>query len=145
MAKIFIILLLLSGLSFSVFSQGTDIAVANASASATIVEPSSITGNLAIIIAGTVVLTPSMAHEKSGSLYLPFATGTFTAASFYIPGSEGSTLTVHVPSSPLIIRHGSITMKVTSFNSDPALNESPDMIAGVYVSVTPLYVTINYN
>ena len=148
MVKIISFLLVLSGLSFSVFSQGTSMAVANAGASATVIEPVSVTsdlGNGTIIFAGTVLLTPVQAHAKSGSISLPVSTGSFTGAFFNIAGTAGYTFTINVSSSPLIIHNGANTLKITSFNSEPALIAGPDMIAGVYVSYTPLNVTVNYN
>jgi hypothetical protein len=146
--KIIAILLILIGLSFSGFSQGSAIAVANSSVNATIVEPGSITsdlGNGIVIFAGTVILTPVRAHIRSGSLSLPVSTGSFTGAFFCVSGSTGYNFTIDVPSSPLSINAGTTSMKITSFTSEPALNARSEMIAGVYVSVTPLDVTVNYN
>jgi len=146
--KIFPILLILSLLSLYLFSQGTTFVLSTAGASATIVEPGSITsdfGNGFIMIAGTVELTPVRAHGKSGSLTLPVTTGSITVAFFNISGTAGYTFTINLPASPLTIHNGANTMKVTSFKSEPALNAGPEMIAGVYVSVTPMDITVNYN
>ena len=148
MLKIFTILLVLSGLSFSVFSQGESMALATAGVSATIVEPGSITtdlGNGTLILAGQVVVTPVRAHGKSASLNLPVATGSFTAAFFSVAGNTGYTITINVPSSPLTFYNGANSMTITSFTSEPSLNAGSDMIAGVYVSASPLKVTVNYN
>ena len=148
MLKIFTILLVLSGLSFSVFSQGASIALATAGVSATIVEPGSITtdlGNGTLILAGQVVVTPVRARGKSAGLILPVSTGSYTAAFFSLAGTTGYTITINVPSSPLIFHNGANSMKITSFTSEPSLNAGSDMIAGVYVSATPFMVTVNYN
>jgi hypothetical protein len=147
--KIFIILLVLSGLSFSVFSQGSAMAVAIPRVSATIVEPGTITSNFGdgvVIFAGTVILTPVRGHTKTSSLSLPVSTGSFTGAFFCVAGTNtGYNFTIDVPSSPVSINNGGTSMKITSFTSEPALNARSDMIAGVFVSVTPLDVTVNYN
>jgi hypothetical protein len=142
------ILLVLLGFSFSVFSQGSAIAVASPRVSATIVEPGSITsdqGDGIVIFAGTVILTPLRSHVRSATLSLPVATGSFTGAFFCVSGSTGYNFTIDVPSSPLTINNGPNSMRITSFTSEPALSARSDMIAGVYVSVTPLDVTVNYN
>jgi hypothetical protein len=144
------ILLVLNLLSSCIFSQGSTFAVAtvNSSASANIIEPGSITsdlGNGFLMIAGTVELTPIRTHGRSGSLTLPVTSGSITVAFFNVSGSPGYTFTINIPASPLTVHNGPSTMKVTSFRSEPALNAGPDMIAGVYVSVTPMDITVNYN
>ena len=148
MVKTFSILLIFTLLSIHGFSQGTAMAVANAGVSATVVEPGTITSDIGdgvAIMAGTVVLTPVRSYSKSGSLSLPVSTGAFTGAFFFISGTGGYTFTINVPTSPLTINNGTSSVKVTSFMPEPALNARSEMIAGVYVSFTPLDVTVNYN
>jgi hypothetical protein len=36
-------------------------------------------------------------------------------------------------------------MEVTDFTSDPAQNAGSELIAGVFVSISPANVTVNYN
>jgi hypothetical protein len=148
MIKCFATFLILSGISFSVFSQGTAMAVANTGVSATIVEPGSLTtdvGNGIVILSASVVFTPVRTRRKAGGLSLPVTTGSFTGAFFCVSGTEGYTFTINVPTSPLAINNGTSAMKITSFASEPALSARSEMIAGVYVSVTPFDVTVNYN
>jgi Domain of unknown function (DUF4402) len=148
MSKIFITFFMLTGFSVNLFSQASS----SASISATVVEPITITktvdmnfGKVAIIIAGEVEMVPGSVHPKKSAIMLPVTTGTFTAASFITEGTAAYTYTITVPSSPLEIKSGDNMLIVNSFLSDPLINPGTGLVAGVYVSVTPFNVTVNYN
>jgi hypothetical protein len=149
MTKVFaLILLILFGLSVAAFSQSN----ASAIATATIVEPVGISqsvdsdyGNVAVILAGTVFMTPVGVTPKKGNIMLPVSSGTYTAASFYLSGTAGYTYTISVPSKPVTIHRGTEFLKVDTFSSDNALNAGDGLTAGVYVSITPFNVMVNYN
>jgi hypothetical protein len=121
-------------------------------AGATIVNPVSISknvnsefGNVAVIVTGTVEIAPVEKSTVRGSIVLPASSGTFTAAMYYFTGSEGYAFTVSSPPKPLVVKNGKKEMHVQSFDSSPIQNESAGMIAGVYISVSPARVTVNYN
>jgi hypothetical protein len=121
-------------------------------ASVTIVEPVSVSttlntdfGNGTVIVAGSVELTPVGSHSKKGNIVLPVSMGTFTAYTYYFTGLEGYNYTVSFPASPMIINKGPQAMEVANFVSNPVMNSGSDLIAGVFVSVTPANVTVNYN
>ena len=148
LSKYFLFLLVLNGLSGKAISQVN--AEDGAGITTTIIEPVTLTktvntdfGNLTLIIAGTIEMTPVRGHLKKGSLVLPVATGTFTAAIYTFSGSAGSYYTVSYRASPFTIRSGSNSIQVASF--DPVFSQGSNLIAGVYVSVTPSNVTVNYN
>ncbi|MEI7662214.1 MAG: DUF4402 domain-containing protein [Bacteroidota bacterium] len=150
LTKFFLFLVALCGLSFASFSQIIEEASANVSAS--IVEPVSISktvnsdfGNVAIIFAGRVEMAPAGSLSRAGNIILPISTGTFTAATFNFAGTAGYSYSVSFPTSPVIIENGTNSMKVTSFTSDLVVGSGTNLIAGVYVSVTPSNVMVNYN
>jgi hypothetical protein len=148
MIKILSILLFLGGLSFSVYSQGSAIAVATAGVSATIVEPGIIpsdAGNGVVIVSASLVLAPVKTRLSSGCLSLPIRTGSFTGVFFCVSGNEGYTFSINVPSTPMTVMNGTNVMEITSFTTESALNARSEKIAGVYVSVSPFDVTVNYN
>jgi hypothetical protein len=101
--------------------------------------------NVAIIIAGAVELVPMNARQKTGNIILPVTSGTFTAASFLLSNTTAYSYKITVPSSPVEVTSGKNTLVVRSFSSDPILNPDSDLLAGVYVSVSPMNVTVNYN
>jgi hypothetical protein len=120
--------------------------------SATVVEPITITKSVAlnfesvaIIIAGSVELVPLDARGSSATINLPVTSGTFTAASFVVAGSTAYTYKITVPSSPVEVAQGKDKLIVRSFDSDPILNPDSELLAGVFVSVSPMNVTVNYN
>jgi hypothetical protein len=84
-------------------------------------------------------------RSKAGNVKLPVTYGTFTIASFYNTGATGYNYTITVPSEPLTIVSGTRRMKFNSFDSDPTLGSGPGLAAGVFVTVTPFNVTVNYN
>jgi hypothetical protein len=136
-----------------VFAQGNASASVNSAVSVNITEPVGISksinsfyGNGAVIFSFTVKILPTGNDKiKGGSITLPYTTGVITAAFFPISGFEGYTFTVLFPSSPLLFHQGTTEMLVTSLTNEPALGTDPEMIAGVFVSVSPLNVTVNYN
>lgn len=144
----FIIFIFLLSIS-SVFSQQDAAMVTQASA--TVVEPITVTKSVAlnfesvaIIIAGSVELTPLNSKSKPADIVLPVS-GTFTAASFIFPGETAYTYKITVPKTPMEVTRGNDKMIVRSFDSDPILNPDSELLAGVFVSVSPMNVTVNYN
>jgi hypothetical protein len=142
-------MLFLSGLSGHVNSQVN--ADADASIAATIVEPVSLSrtlntdfGNVAIIFTGTVEMTPAGIPSKKGGIVLPVPRGTFTAAIYSFTGPAGYTVTVSYPTSPFKLKSGSNAVQVASM-SDIVSTAGSNLIAGVFVSVSPSNVTVNYN
>jgi len=122
------------------------------SVSSTIINPVSISknvnsefGNVAVIISGIIEMSPVKKTNHLDDIVLPVSTGTFTAATYYYSGNSGYSFTVSSPASPLIIRNGASSMNVISFDSFPVQSESSGAIAGVYISVSPSRVTVNYN
>ena len=153
MTKILTIIITLNVLVITAFPQATS----SGTVSATVIEPmvvkpiniaTSVTSddrNIAVILAGSVYMSTLGEHSKTGSIALPVSSGTFTAGSFYTSGSTGYTYTFTVPSSPLTITSGSKKMTVNSFESDRSVRSEPGLVAGIYVTVTPFNVTVNYN
>jgi hypothetical protein len=120
--------------------------------SAAVVEPITVTRSVdldfesvAIIIAGSVELVPSHVRAQSAQIVLPVTSGTFTAASFFMNSSTAYTYKITVPESPVIIPSAKGNLLVRSFESDPILTKDSEFLAGVFVSVSPLNVTVNYN
>ncbi len=150
MSKYLALLLVLNVFSFNVFSQVMKSATARISA--TIVEPVSMSktdntkfGHVAIIMAGYVKMIPVGANARNASIVFPVSSGTFTAVTYDISGSAGYSYTFSFPPVPLNIDNGINAMQVASLTSEPAQNSDSDLIAGVFVSVSPGDVTISYN
>jgi hypothetical protein len=151
--RYFYITFVLVGIDNCVFAQGHASAGTNSAVSANITEPVGISKSVisnnasgARIISFIVETKPIGAHKtQGGSITLPIYTGVMTVAFFPISSFEGYTFTVLIPSSPLIIHAGTTEMQVISLTSEPVLGTDPDMIAGVFVSVSPLNVIVNYN
>ena len=150
LAKFSFSLLVFCTLVFNTFSQVT--ATSGAAITATVVKQVGVTktvdseyGNGAIILTGTVKLTPVKTQTKNGNIVLPVSSGTFTATTYYFTGTQGYTYTVLYPASPMIIDNGAEPLQVDSFASEPARDAGSDLIAGVFISVTPANVTISYN
>jgi hypothetical protein len=101
-------------------------------------------GTVAVIIAGTVEVIPARIPAGTPNITVPVS-GTFTAASFVIEGKSAYAYTITVPPSPLEVKSSTGTMVVNSFASDPIINSATGLSSGVYVSVTPLNLTVNYN
>jgi hypothetical protein len=149
-----LILLLVCSDSWVFAQENKSPAVVGTTVSANIVEQVSFSktfnstyGSGALIFSFDVETTPSskIHSNRRGSLSLFSNTGVITAAFFTFSGNEGYSFTVLFPPSPLLIHKGATELQVTSITSNPALGTDPKMIAGVYVSITPMNVTVNYN
>jgi len=103
-------------------------------------------GNItAVIVTGSVAVSPVGVYSKAGSLRLPVSTGTITVAS-YASGSFGYNYTFDLPNQPFTLKVGTKKMKVDSYDTNnPSNFAEPGLIAGVYVAFTPYNVTVNYN
>ncbi len=170
MKKLLFIAFVSVGVSFNSFAQSS----ATATASATIVAAISIAknvdmnfGNVAVSASsgGTVILATNSTRTKTGGITLPQTTGTVAAAKFTVTGQADYAYNVTLPSSAHTIKHASTTdeMTVTAFTSFPATNDliltggSQELFVGgtlnvaaaqnpgVYSSVSPFTVTVNYN
>jgi hypothetical protein len=167
--KIFALGILFFGFAANSFGQAT----ASATAAATIVTPISILkvvdmnfGNVAVTATpGTVILTPAGSRSITGGVTLPVVVGTVAAASFPVSGLAGYTYAITLPASGLTITHTNNTnvMTVNAFTSSPTptgtigvggtetlnvgatLNVLAGQLAGVYTSLIPFNVTVNYN
>jgi hypothetical protein len=122
----------------------------SAAASATIVEPATVPktvnseyGNVSLVLTALVQMTPVGKQSKKWGIVLPVPSGTFTATIYNFTGSEGCTYSFAYPKAPMIIRNGSDALEVASFTS--VRNSDSELIAGVFVSVTPASVIVNYN
>lgn len=149
-SKFLVIFLVLSILSANLFSQVTE--TSDAGVSATIIETGSMAktintdfGNVTLTLSAFVKMAPIGTQPKAGGIVLPVSSGTFTAAIYEYTGTTGFTYSISYPASPIIIRNGQSEMQVASFTSEPARNAGSDLIAGVFVSVSPTNVTVNYN
>jgi len=166
MKRIFILIVLFSGLMTTTFAQIS----ATASASATIITPISIAknldmsfGNIAVnptAPGGTVTLPASATPTRTftGGITLPAVTGLVQAAKFTVTGEGTSAYTITIP--------GSITISSSSNNmslipvSNPSgsgalvggtqaiyvggtLTVSATQVVGTYTGTFP--VTVNYN
>ena len=169
MKKMFFSALSLLGFAINSNAQAT----AQASATATIVTPISITknvdmnfGNVAVsaTIAGTVILAPAGTRTTGGAggVTLPATTGTVTAADFTVNGNGAFTYAITLPASATLTRvGGSETMTANAFTSTPSgtgtlsggtqnlkvgatLNVAAAQVAGTYVCAS-FDVTVNYN
>ena len=166
MKKLFVLIVLFSGIAVSSFAQIS----ATASASANIITPISIAknldmsfGNIAVnptAPGGTVTLPPSASPVRTftGGITLPAVTGLVQAAKFTVTGEGTSAYTITIP--------GSITITSSSNNmslipvSNPSgsgalvggtqaiyvggtLTVSATQVVGTYTGTFP--VTVNYN
>jgi hypothetical protein len=103
-------------------------------------------GSMFMVVGALLEITTSTKSASGkGSIMLPISTASFTAAIFNLKESSGLTYNITVPDTPLTFRSGTKTMKVTSMTLDPYLSGENGMTAGIYVSVTPFDVTVNYN
>ncbi len=149
-------------------------ASADGYASAKIVAPIEITKDVDLnfgIIAvsasspGTVILAPNGVRTKTGGVTLPQIDGNPTAASFTVTGEDKYTYFLLIPKTDHIIKHASSKseMIVNAFTSSPedkdlkldkgkqtiyigaTLNVKSGQEPGIYTSVSPFSVTVNYN
>jgi hypothetical protein len=153
--RVLFFFLVMSGVCFhtGLFAQGNASASVNTTVSARITEPVGISksinsfyGSGAVILSFSVEVQPSGIHQViDGDIILPPTTGVITAAFFPMSGFEGYSFTLLLPSSPLMVHKGTTEMLVTSVTNEKRLGTDPDLIAGVFVSVTPTNVIVNYN
>jgi len=119
-------------------------------------------GNIAVIGAGTVVLSPNNSRIGTGGVTLPSITGTVTAAVFDVSGGNNLTYAITLPST-CVLSSGANNMTVNTFTSSPSLtgtlngvgtqelrigatiNISGGQAPGNYSSGTSFDVTVNYN
>lgn len=169
MNKSSIIAIVMIGFSVNSFAQAT----ASATATATIIEPIAITqiedmnfGNVAVIGAGTVILTPASTRTATGGVTLPVSAGTVSAAEFEVTGEGNNTYSITLPAGNYTITRvsGSETMTVNTFVSNPTvgaggqlnsgtqtlqvgatLNVGAAQVPGVYTNAVGFDVTVNYN
>jgi hypothetical protein len=149
MRKGYITVLLLFSTTIMAYSQ---VGSAGTRASATVVEPITVTKSVdlnfesvAIIVAGSVELVSSNDIGELSNIMLPVTSGTFTAASFILSSTTAYSYKVTVPAAPVELKTGKKNLIVRSFDSDPILNADTGLLAGVFVSVSPMDVTVNYN
>jgi len=148
MVKFTALLVIMSSFWVSGFTQTTSFA----NASATILEPVSLTktidkilGGEVTIVSAKVTISPLNNGSKTNNITLPVASGIFTAAIFSLSGLSGYTYSFTIAQTPFTFKQGSKTMQITSGEYDPNLNAGTDMVAGVFVSYSPYNVTVNYN
>ncbi len=126
-------------------------------------------GDLAVnATAGTATVAPELAatRTRTGGVTFPASTNTPTAAEFTIEGVPNATYSITLPASVTITNMtsgGNETMIVDNFTSTPTptgllngsgtqtlyvgatVNADPSQEAGVYESIVPFDVTVNYN
>lgn len=146
-------------------------AQASATCTVTIVSPITIQkeddmnfGNVSVNnSAGTVTLSPLGNRIVNGGVTLPNSTGPVMAASFQVNGMAHYTYDITLPGSDLTLASGSNTMTMNAFTSFPAtggmldntgkqvLNVGATLFVtgnqapGLYISVSPFTVNVNYN
>ena len=169
MKYFFIIVASLLGFSVQINAQVT----ASAHSTATIVSPLAISktadlnfGNMAVTsAAGSIVtLAPTAAAtrtESGGGVTFPAFTGTVSAASFVVSGVPGYTFDVTLPGGTLL-ENGPSSMFANNFTKSAgagvldafgmqAFYVGADLIvaaaqpAGVYTTITPFVILVNYN
>jgi hypothetical protein len=150
LVKYLVVFLGMNFLASGVFAQINELT--SAKVSANIVETGSMAktintdfGNVVIVLSAFVKTAPIGVRQTKGGIVLPVTSGTFTAAVYDYTGTSGTTYTISYPKSPIIIKSGYDELEVTDFTSDPAQNAGSELIAGVFVSISPANVTVNYN
>lgn len=147
---------------------------ASASISATITTPISIEkvpgkdlnfGNIAASqSAGIIILNTSGVRRAQGGATLPTTAGTITPAEFVVSGEGSYSFSITLPASQVTMVNSTNneTMIVNGFTSSPettgtlsagkltlkigaTLNVNPNQSPGVYSSIAPFAVTVNYN
>lgn len=166
--KFFALSIVLLSLAAGTFAQVADVATVTA----TIVTPITITktvdmnfGNAAVnATPGTILLLPAGTRSATGGVsFLTGNPGTVTAAEFDITGLPAATYSISITNVPVTVTDGTNNMTVDTFTRTPAgagtltgggtetvfvgatLNVPASQPAGVYASVTPFTVTVNYN
>jgi hypothetical protein len=169
--KFFALAIVMIAFSASSFAQLS--ATANATASATIIAPITLTrtanldfGNVVTSpVAGTVTLDPAGVRTAGGgAAVLAAQPGSVSVATFTVGGTVGWTYAITLPASVTIDDAGAgVAMTVDTFTSTPdatsiipaggtetlsvgaTLNVGVSQVAGLYTSATPFTVTVNYN
>lgn len=133
---------------YCAFSQSTS----RARASATVVESTMITksidlnfASMRIVVAGSVEMVPKDVRESSSNITLPVTMATFTAVSYIVSGTTAYTCKITVPAAPMEVKYGNRTLIARSLDTDPMLYSESDLLAGVYISFSPMNVMVNYN
>lgn len=153
---------------FTWITLGYSQATANFTASATIIQPISITTtsnmNFANIDAkngGEVVLKPDNSRQANGGVQLDNSTNV-SAASFEVTGQSGYTFSISLPDTEQVLTNGTETMVIKNFSTDFDLDTSlgansttirvgatlavnPNQTPGTYTSPSSMQVTVNYN
>ncbi|MGM1054434.1 MAG: DUF4402 domain-containing protein [Bacteroidota bacterium] len=148
--------------------QAQTSATANFTASATIIQPITITTtsdmNFANIDAkdgGQIILTPESTRTGSGGIVLAGAEN-LSAATFIISGQSGYTYDISLPDDTYTLTNGIESMVINNFTSSSGngnliadesqiirvgatLNVNPNQTPGFYSTPAPLNVTVNYN
>lgn len=166
--KFIALVILVAGLSKTGYSQ---IVLANAAVSATIVAPLAISkvtdlnfGNIAVGSAlGTVVLSPAGVRSVTGTCQLSATNpGTVTAASFAVTGQGTYTYGIILPVSATSITGTGTAMTVDTYASTPSgtgtltsgaqtinvggtLHVAASQTAGLYTLAAGLTVSVFYN
>ncbi len=152
--------------SYSVQAQTS--ATANFTASATIIQPISITTtsdmNFANIDAkdgGQIILTPDNTRISTGGVELAGAEN-LSAATFTVSGQPGYTYDISLPGNSYTLTNGIESMVINNFTSSlsngnliadesqiirvgATLNVNPNQTPGFYCTPASLNVTVNYN
>jgi len=122
-------------------------------------------GNIAVIAAGTVVLSPNSSRTGTGGITLPAIAGAVTAASFTVSGTALATYAITLPAVSCTISSGGNNMTIDTFTSTPSatgvlsgatpgiqtlnigatLHVGGAQASGTYLSGSPFTVTVNYN
>lgn len=151
--RVCVTILLLVSVNLAQGQRNMNSATSSANVSTTISRPLTYTksmetedGNMFMIVGAMLeISTSTKLASGHGSIVLPMTTASFTAAIFNLNNSTGLTYNVTVPETPLTFSAGTKTMKVTSMSLDPYLSGENGMTAGIFVSVTPYDVIVNYN
>lgn len=154
----------------SVYGQG-QVASATATSGATVIAPIEIAkntdlnfGNIAVgTTNGTVEYQTSGTRVPQGGITLPATSGSPTLATFTVTGQGNYTFAITLPSTAHTIQSpANNTMTVTAFTSDPptvgtlvsgtkvvtvgaTLNATANQPVGIYTSVNPFEVKVEYN
>jgi len=149
-------------------------ATATSNASANIISPISISksadlnfGNLSVDASGgTVILDPSAAAVRAsggaGGVSFPATTGSVSAATFVVSGQANFTYAVNLLTASIQITNGANTMTVDNFTTSAGagtlnnlgtqtiyvgadLTVAGSQAPGLYTSVSPFTVLVNYN
>lgn len=154
-------------LSLTFTGLGYAQATANFTATATIIQPITLTTtsqmNFANVDAkngGEVILTPASSRYTSGEVELDDATNV-SAASFTVSGQEGYTYSITLPQSQYELSNGIDKMIIKDFTTDlnsgslaagtqsfrvgATLKVNPNQKPGNYVTSNNMNVTVNYN